>query len=79
MPKKKAGPKKTKFYFHWEGKDRLTSSEQETVKAKTKRRARRHFKGVEVRHRVVDKTPTSITFAFKRRSGAPVTIRWRLA
>ena len=66
-----------KFYFHWEGKTLLTPAQQEEIKTKTKRRARRHFRGQVVRHRVVEKTPLTITFKFKRCTGSPVTIRWR--
>lgn len=68
-----------KFFFHWEQKDSLSASRINEIKTKTKRRARRHFQGKPIRHRVVEKTPTSITFAFQRRSGGPsVTIRWRM-
>jgi hypothetical protein len=66
-----------KLYFHWEGKERLAKSEQDAIRTKTKRRARRHFRGEPVRHRVISKSETTITFAFKRRSMHPITIRWR--
>ena len=47
------------------------------LKEKTKRRALRHFNGKEVRHRVTAKKPDSIEFAFFRRSGTPLKIRWQ--
>ncbi len=78
MAKKKAAkPVKGKLFFHWEGKDRLSSSEEASIRARTKRRARRHFRGETVKHRVIEHTPFTITFAFKRRTGKPVSIRWR--
>jgi len=49
-----------------------------TLKEKTRRRALRHFAGKEVRHRVTEKKPDSIEFAFFRRSGSKsVKIRWQ--
>ena|SRR5271157_875469 len=48
-----------------------------TLKEKTRRRALRHFAGKEVRHRVTEKKPDSIEFAFFRRSSKPVKIRWQ--
>ncbi len=47
------------------------------LKAKTRRRALRHFAGKEVRHRVTEKKPDSIEFSFFRRSGKPVKIKWQ--
>ncbi len=47
------------------------------LKVKTKRRALRHFAGKEVRHRVTEKKADTIEFAYFRRSGNPVRIRWQ--
>lgn len=52
----------------------------EAIKTKTKRRALRYFNGTserEVRHRVTEKKTDSIEFAFFRRSGKPLHIRWQ--
>jgi len=48
------------------------------LRLKTKRRALRHFRGKEVTHRVVEKSANSISFAYFRGSGKPVSIRWRM-
>lgn len=69
---------KRKLFFHWDGKvSILSETEKAEIKEKTKRRAKRHFEGQTPTHRVIEQSPTSITFAYRRRSGGPVTIRWR--
>lgn len=69
---------KRKLFFHWDGKvEILSETEKAEIKEKTKRRAKRHFEGQTPNHRVIEQSPTSITFAYRRRSGGPVTIRWR--
>jgi hypothetical protein len=73
----KKKPRK-KLFFHWENKAALTDAQAELIKAKSKRRAKRHFAGGKIRHRVVTVTQDSITFAFKRHTNR-VTIRWRIA
>lgn len=47
------------------------------LKEKTERRARRHFAGKNVKHRVVKKDENSIEFAFFRRSSSPTRLRWQ--
>src|SRR5512135_509837 len=57
--------------------DSKSKAEITKIKAKTRRRAIRHFEGKEVKHRVTEKKPDSIEFAFFRRSGKPVKVRWQ--
>jgi hypothetical protein len=54
-----------------------SKSQLDEIKKKTRRRAIRHFEGKEVKHRVTEKKPDSIEFAFFRRSGNPVKVRWQ--
>jgi hypothetical protein len=61
------------------GEDSRSKTEIEKIKVKTRRRALRHFDGKEVRHRVTEKKADSIEFAYFRRSGKPVKIRWQKA
>lgn len=70
---------KRKLFFHWDGNvSILSEAEKEIIKEKTKRRAKRYFEtGVLPGHRVVASDPTSVTLAYRRTTGGPVTIRWR--
>jgi len=68
------------LYYRITGKDGRGEEQIATLKAKSKRRSVRHFRGVDVKHRVVKKDTTSIEFAwFRRNKGTPVHIRWRKA
>ncbi len=51
----------------------------ESIKEKTKRRAKRYFEGKEVKHRVHSKKDDSIAFRYFRGSGKPVEIEWARA
>jgi hypothetical protein len=64
------------LYWNIEGDESHPQEVIEQIKAKTRRRATRHFRGKEVRHRVIEKKPDTIRFAFFRRSGTPLKIRW---
>jgi len=56
----------------------LSLEQFESVRKKAQRRAVRHFRGKEVRHRVVRKDATEIEFAFYRRSNkGPVKLALR--
>lgn len=64
-----------------EGRDKKAV---ETVKDKTRPRAIRYFRNLErpgsekeVKHRVTDRSENEIEFAYFRRSGKPMHIRWR--
>jgi hypothetical protein len=65
------------YYKFTIGKNARNAYDLADLKAKTKRRALRYFRGVEVKHRVVNKDANSIEFAFFRRSGTRLQIRWR--
>jgi hypothetical protein len=61
---------------------RFSADGIDRIKVKTERRARRHFGGTsskEIRHRVTEKNADSITFAYFRRSGKPLKVRWTRA
>lgn len=66
-----------KLFVRIKGKEGRSAATLSELRAKSKRRALRHFKGKEVRHRVVHKDASSIEFAFMRRSGNPIYFRWR--
>lgn len=66
-----------KLFVRVRGKEGRSDAVLSELRAKSKRRALRHFKGKEIRHRVVHKDATSIEFAFMRRTGKPVYFRWR--
>lgn len=68
---------KKKLFFHWENAGHLSETTKNEIRQKTKGRAKRHWKGDNIHHRVVNKSDTEITFAFFRRTGNRVTIRWR--
>jgi hypothetical protein len=64
-----------------EGRDKKAI---EVIKEKTRPRAVRYFRNLdrpgsekEVKHRVTDRTADEIEFAYFRRSGKPMHIRWR--
>lgn len=64
-----------------EGRDKKAI---ETIKEKTRPRAIRYFRNLErpgaekeVKHRVTDRSADEIEFAYFRRSGKPMHIRWR--
>ena len=76
---REAPPPTPELHLMWnidEGEGGHSKEVVERIKAKTRRRATRYFTGKEVRHRVLERKPDSIRFAFFRRSGKPLRIRW---
>lgn len=77
IPAASSPPEEAKLVCELKGEERLDADVIRKLKAKTRRRAKRHFAGKEVRHRVTKKEAGSIEFAFFRRSGKPLSIKWR--
>jgi len=64
-----------KLHLTVTGGEERDQSVIDSLAAKAKRRALRHFKGKKVRHRVTRQETNSVEFSFFRRSGKPVRIR----